>query len=201
MPDSSKSHPDQKKTAVTIKFSDTLADTYTMDYSHLDDEPKQGNEPAEHISRTLEIAVRSIGILLLGIGLVLGFLVLKEAWQLYNQPERIERFVLAIEQGSHLDQILAPVADSRGSEGAENLLSPLQPDARADNGNTHSSAPVPAGIKDFRLAYFPAWFIVILLLLLIGHLALAAVRTGGELALFNLLSRRAVKSLLKEIRR
>ncbi|MGH6636283.1 MAG: hypothetical protein ACRED0_09190, partial [Gammaproteobacteria bacterium] len=37
----------------------------------------------------------------------------------------------------------------------------------------------------FKLSYFAAWGIVIMLLLLIGRLAMIAIKTGGELALYD----------------
>ncbi len=186
-------------------FSDSCYNHFTptstllslMDYSHIDDGPEQEPGNTSILQRFIELFVRAAGMLLLVIGLVLGFMVLKEAWLLYNQPTNIERFVVAIEQGSNLDQILAPNSEpsneSTISE-SETLLRygtiPEPPASKPKNGS----------FNEFRLAYFPAWFIAIVLLLLIGRLAIAAVKTGGELALYNVLSKKVIRSLIREIR-
>ena len=46
-----------------------------------------------------------------------------------------------------------------------------------------------------RLAYFPAWFIAVLLLLVIGQLAVTAVRAGAELLLADSRLRRLLRAL------
>ena len=43
-----------------------------------------------------------------------------------------------------------------------------------------------------------AWLIAILLLLLVGRLAIAAVRTGGELALYDVQVKKLARALIKE---
>ncbi len=173
-----------------------------MDHSNNNHEPEQGFGTSSIVNRFLEFFVRASGIFLLVIGLVLGFMVLKEAWLLYNQPTNIERFVVAIESGSNLDKVFAPAAEPVAIVDTDSKpgLTDFQqgpPEQRLAVRPT----PVTGGFTDFRLAYFPAWFIAIVLLLLIGRLAIAAVKTGGELALFNVLTKRAVRELLREIRR
>ena len=60
-------------------------------------------------SRTTEVLAviaRLMGLIMLLIGLIIGIKVILEAWSLYDEPQRIERFANAIDQGSNLDQLL-----------------------------------------------------------------------------------------------
>jgi hypothetical protein len=167
-----------------------------------DDDPEQSFGTSNIVNRFLEFFVRASGIFLLVIGLVLGFMVLKEAWLLYNQPTNIERFVVAIEHGSNLDRVFAPPAEPAAMVDSDsNTDLPDYQQGPPEQRIASRPTPVTGGFTDFRLAYFPAWFIAIVLLLLIGRLAIAAVKTGGELALFNVLTKKAVRELLREIRR
>ena len=62
------------------------------------------------------------------------------------------------------------------------------------------SAPTGAQVAPpgLRFSYFVAWLIAIMLLLLIGRLSIAAVRTGGELALYDVKVGKLARALLKE---
>ncbi len=117
----------------------------------------------------LNIAARSACVCLLLFGLWAGMTVLLEAIQLYRDPARIESFAIAIENGSNIDKSLAPANNAAIS-----------------------------GQNDFRLSYFAAWGITLLLLLLISMIAFAAIRTGGELVLYDAKMKRFAKKLLKE---
>lgn len=128
-------------------------------------------------TRIAHIVVRACGFVLLTVGLWIALAVIGEAWSLYQSPERIERFATAIERGSHLDRALASTSTAPDIEG--------------------EAAPVA---PSFRLTYFVAWVIAILLLLLIGRLAIAAVKTGGELVLYDLHIKRFVRELVREAR-
>ncbi len=150
------------------------------------DEPDEGTRFST-ITQFTEIFVRLAGVLLLLVGLVIGIEVVVEAWDLYRSPEHIERFSWAIEQGSNLDRSIASFTVSRLPSSKDNEL-PDQSD--------RSSATEP-----LKLSYFLAWVIVILLLMLIGRLALAAIRTGGELALYDREVKRFARTLLKETAR
>jgi hypothetical protein len=150
------------------------------------------------LARGTQIAhavVRGCGFVLLAVGLWIALAVIAEAWSLYQEPQRIERFAVAIEQGSHLDRALAATSSGRATTGEEGLppadLLEQVPTAKA------SAAPESTS---FRLSYFVAWIVIILLLMLIGRLAIAAVKTGGELVLYDLQIKRFVRELLREIK-
>lgn len=113
------------------------------------------------------------------VGLWIGLKAINEAWGLYQQPENIERFALAIEKGSNLDQAISSVR----SAGAES--------------NTPENQQRES-VLGFRLSYFAAWMLAILLLMLVGRLALAAVKTGGELALYDMQIKKFAKMLAQE---
>lgn len=111
------------------------------------------------------------------VGLWIGLKAINEAWGLYKEPQNIERFALAIEKGSNLDKSLSSIQS--GEKGAD--------------ANSQSES-----VLGFRLSYFAAWMLAILLLMLVGRLALAAVKTGGELALYDMQIKKFAKLLARE---
>ncbi len=149
--------------------------------------PPRPNAPlAESTPRGQSIAQRVVhgfGFVLLIVGLWVALAVLLEAWSLYRSPVGIERFAQAIEQGSRIDQSLARAGQDK-----------TEPDEAAPSG-APPKAQVGDSVLGFRLSYFIAWVIAILLLMLIGRLAIAAVKTGGELVLYD----RHVLKLAQEI--
>jgi len=128
----------------------------------------------------LAVFVKAVGIIVLLVGVWIGVKVMSEAWALYQAPHHIERFASAVEHGSNLDKVLSTKA---AGIGAERDL----PDKTGVTGYEEGEKPV------FKLSYFAAWGIVIMLLLLIGRLAMTAIKTGGELALYD----RQIKRLAK----
>jgi hypothetical protein len=71
----------------------------------------------------------------------------------------------------------------------------LAPTQRVD---ADAEAAKPTRASTLRLSYFIAWPIVMLLLLLVGRLAMAAIKTGGELALYDVQIRRFARELMRE---
>lgn len=155
------------------------------------DNPEQVTRVATVIQFT-EIFVRLAGVLLLLVGLVVGIQVIIEAWDLYRSPEHIERFSWAIEKGTNLDKSIAaltksPLPSSKTNEPGEQL------DHAARSPDTQAYVD-----ESIKLSYLLAWIIAILLLVLIGRLALAAIKTGGELALYDREVKGFARTLLKE---
>tara|TARA_R110002096_G_scaffold350_20_gene2078 strand:- start:558 stop:1034 length:477 start_codon:yes stop_codon:yes gene_type:complete len=135
----------------------------------------------DNTTNITHLIVRAAGFILMFVGLWIGLKTINEAWSLYQQPQNIERLARAIEQGSNLDKALSSTAESPGGEAGA-------------NGQVRE---VNAALG-FRLSYFVAWVIAILLLMLIGRLAIAAVKTGGELALYDLQIKRFAKYLTEQ---
>jgi hypothetical protein len=162
-------------------------------YDH--DQPEQGTALSV-TTQLMQIFVRLVGVGLLLVGLWAGVKVILEAWALYQQPQRVERFATAIEQGSHLDTLLTRIRP-KAANGAPNEGGSTTPAA------AEAPQPPPGPVspeESFRLSYFLAWFIVILLLMLVGRLAMAAIRTGGELALYDTEVKRFARALLEQSR-
>jgi hypothetical protein len=130
----------------------------------------------------LSIIVRILGLVILLVGLYIGIKVILEAWHLYEEPQRIERFADAIEHGSNLDAALSAITTGKAI--------PKQLGAE-ENTVLKESEPL-------KVTYFLAWGIVVVLLMVIGSLASAAIRTGGQLALYDLQVKRFTNQLLKE---
>lgn len=130
--------------------------------------------------------VRILGLFLLFAGLWVALQVLLTAQDLYEHPEQIERFAVAIEKGSNIDKTLAPIRDSLIAEG--------DTEGEVQNNNPPSSA----GTGNIRVSYFFAWVIALLLLLLIARISLTAIKTGGELVLFDMQIKQFARMLAKE---
>ncbi len=148
----------------------------------------------ERSSRLLGLVVRGIGLVLLVVGFVVALVVMSNAWSLYDDPTRIEVFARAVERGSNLDLTLSSAA----SVGRGQLEDTTAMDADPLAATATAPAPDAASRPAFRFSYFVAWAIAVVLLLLIGRLAIAAVRTGGELALYDVKVGKLARALLRE---
>lgn len=149
----------------------------------------------------MSIVVRLMGLAILVVGLFVGIKVIFEAWDLYEQPERIERFADAIEKGSNLDSLLASLSPklAPAPAPAPKPVDQLDGDEAETEVTTVTPAPQQAP-EPLRVTYFLAWFIAIFLLMIIGSLATRAIKTGGELALYDLQVKRFANLLMKEVR-
>ncbi len=148
---------------------------------HQFDDIDQDSRWFDNTTNITHLIVRAAGFILMFVGLWIGLKTINEAWSLYQQPQNIERLARAIEQGSNLDKALTSRTD------------PTATDAGI-NGQVREVNEA----LGFRLSYFVAWVIAILLLMLIGRLAIAAVKTGGELALYDLQIKRFAKYLTEQ---
>ena len=132
-------------------------------------------------SMALSIMVRVVGVVVLFVGLWVGIKVILEAWALYEQPQRIVRFADDIQKHSNIDGVIGSLGTATGADKAQ------QAGSGPGNG--------------LRLSYFAAWFIALLLIFVIGSLAMSAITTGGQLALYDLQLKRYSRSVIKEVRR
>lgn len=132
----------------------------------------------------LAVLVRLLGLCILVIGIGATAIILREAWMLYQEPSRIDRFALAIEEGSNLDKIFA--LEGEKAEEAEEAGTP--------------TTDIPASTS-FRLSYFAGWFLVLLLMLVGSIVAISAVSVGGRLVLYDTDIRRLSRAVIKEVRR
>ena len=153
-----------------------------------DDERLPPPPPPTPASGPMPLLVRGAGFVLMTIGLWVALAVVVEAWSLYRSPAGIERMANAIEHGSHLDQSLARASGSK-SEPDEAIAGTAGAPAQGES------------VLGFRLSYFVAWVISLLLLMLIGRLAIAAVKTGGELVLYDRQVQRLAREIVREARR
>ncbi len=141
----------------------------------------------------LAILVRLLGLCFLVVGIGAAVMILREAWTLYQDPVRIERFAVAIEQGSNLDKIFA-------LNGGETAGTVDQGEAAGDS-SAQSAASSTAGSATLRLSYFAGWFLVLLLMLVASITAIAAVSAGGRLVLYDTDIRQLSRAVVKEVRR
>lgn len=145
--------------------------------------------PQAAASRRAVGIVRGCGFALMAFGFVVSLAVMVEAWSLYRAPTSIERLAKAIEKGSNLDRSLTRA--SRHAAVPDETV--LEEDDVAQ--------PKGEPLFGFRFSYFVAWVVAILLLLLIGRLAIAAVKTGGELVLYERHVQKLAAEIVRESRR
>ncbi|MGQ0658805.1 MAG: hypothetical protein ACT4NU_12050 [Chromatiales bacterium] len=144
---------------------------------------------------TMSWLVRLAGLALLVVGLWTAITIILEAWTIYTNPrsQRVEAFARAIEDATHLDAMLTPKRAVPPTPGAG---------ATGDVGSDRSASARPTGPTDeLRMSYFIAWAILLMMLLLVGRLSIAAIRTGGELALYDVQIRRFARELIREVAR
>ncbi len=137
------------------------------------------NESSQNV---LGIVVRMCGLLLLFIGLWIAIQVFSEALALYKDPTNIERMATAIEAGSNIDKSIVPIR--------ENLL-------EEDEFATEPAVKPDQGTHAFRISYFIAWVVDLLLLMLLARIAIMAVKTGGELALYDAQIKRLARQIVQ----
>ena len=114
-----------------------------------------------------------------------GVRIIYEAFALYQEPARIERFAEAIQEGSNIDGSLSNVIDK-----ALDKSTAQASESQADNRDS-----------GLRISYFVAWLIVLLLMFVIGTLAMTAITTGGQLVLYDLQVRQYSRAMVREWRR
>ncbi len=127
----------------------------------------------------LTLIVRILGFALLLAGLWIAAMVMLEAVELYENPNKIERLADFIERGSNIDKSLVSLRDSVEESASE-----------------ETRTQVPQG--NIRVSYFFAWIVAILMLMLIARISLTAVRTGGELVLYDVQIKRFARQLARE---
>jgi hypothetical protein len=130
----------------------------------------------------LSVVVRLCGLMLLFIGLWIAIQVFNEALALYKDPANIERMASAIEAGSNIDKSVAPIRNSILGE---------------DEVNSDVKATVKENTEGFRISYFIAWIVDLLLLLLLARISIMAIKTGGELALYDAQIKKFARQLVK----
>ena len=140
----------------------------------------------------MSIFVRFVGLFLLIAGVYVALHVMLKAMELYENPGSIERFALAIEKGSNIDKSLSSIRDAVVAEPAEGEVTPGVTGQRSLRG------PIDASDSHIRVSYFFAWIIMLMLLMLIGSISLRAIKTGGELVLYDMQIKQFARMLAKE---
>ncbi len=146
---------------------------------------------SEATDTILGIIVRLCGLVLLFIGLWIAIQVFNEALALYKNPENIERIAVAIERGSNIDKSLVPLKQTLMGED-EQQQEPSITQAK--------TAALKNDANNIRVSYFVAWVVELLLLILLARISLMAVKTGGELALYDAQVKKLARQIVKNSR-
>ncbi len=152
----------------------------------IDDAPGTESWIAAGLTQGIGLFVRLAGVVLVIVGVWIGLKVVFEAWDLYRKPDRIAVMATAVEAGSGLDQMLAQYTEA---------------DPGADTGGAAANKPVQQQAASIRVSYFLAWGITMLLLFLVGGLCFSAVRTGADLVLRDLETRKLMHEFVRELRK
>ena len=140
----------------------------------------------------MSIFVRFIGLFLLIAGVYVALYVMLKAMDLYQNPKSIEYFALAIEKGSNIDKSLSSIRDAV-------IVEPVEGEETSGaNRQETRRGPSDAADSHVRISYFFAWIIMLMLLMLIGSISLRAIKTGGELVLYDMQIKQFAKMLVKE---
>ncbi len=131
----------------------------------------------ETILQITALVARACGLLVLLLGLWVVLKTFAAVQDIYQDPGIVDSWAVEIERRSNLDRTIEPVR--RGMLGV----------SEGRNGEQQDLG------KGLRLSYFVAWIIVLLLLLLLARIGLMAVKTGGELLLYDT----QIKTLAREI--
>jgi disulfide bond formation protein DsbB len=167
-----------------------------MGYNDYDQPDPIGlRDPNSMIQTVISAIVRIVGVVILFVGLWVGLKVILEAWALYDSPERIERFAVAVERGSNLDKIFSATVERMSTQVIAE--SPADEPRLSAGTSSEPETPVPA----LRLSYFAAWFIVMMLMLIVGSLAMSAISAGGKLALYDTEVRKYSREVVREFAR
>jgi hypothetical protein len=130
----------------------------------------------------LSIVVRMCGLMLLFVGLWIALQVFNEALALYKDPATIERMASAIEAGSNIDKSIAQTRNSILGD---------------DEETPETKTLAKDSTQEFRISYFIAWVVDLLLLLLLARISIMAIKTGGELALYDAQIKRFARQIVK----
>lgn len=145
----------------------------------------------------MSVFVRFIGMFLLLAGVYVAVHVMLKAMELYDKPQTIERFAQAIERGSNIDKSLSSFRESVVSVSEEESGVEMDnPVSTVTQKTTRGSTD--AADSNIRVSYFFAWVIMLMLLMLIGSISLRAIKTGGELVLYDMQIKQFAKMLVKE---
>lgn len=143
-------------------------------------------------SNLFETIVRLVGAVIMIVGVVVALQVLRHAWDLFNDHASVVAFGEKIEKASNLNNAFNTLL---GESLAEFRLHARQV---FDPNNANNQQPA-ARFEPWNLSYFVAWFVKILLLLLIARIGFWAMSEGGKLALVSLGERTLAKNMTREL--
>lgn len=133
----------------------------------------------DSIKDILSVIVRLSGLALLFIGMWILIQTFNEALSLYKEPKNIESLAVTVAAGSGIDKVFMPT---------NKKLEPQEKNIIKDKKPANSN---------FRISYFVAWVINLLLLLLLARISIMAIKTGGELCLYDTQIKEFARQLIK----
>jgi hypothetical protein len=146
-----------------------------------------------HWSSVFEGIVRFIGAAIMLIGVVVVLQVMNQAWELYKDPNSVVAFSEKIENASNINKALNTLL----GETLEDMRQRMNSLVNANNPNNQPGNP--PRFEPWNISYFVAWFLKIVLILLIGRIGFFAMSEGGKLALVGMGEKNTAKNLAKEI--
>lgn len=155
--------------------------------------PSLTQMPTFSFTVVLSAIIRFIGVIILLLGIWLGYNVVSTAWGLYKNPDNIKDISRKVKQESKVDEFGESM-----SKFLHAVMSDTVNEIREAKGKQIKNFPK---IAPLRISYFISWFIAILLLLVIGKISMWILSEGGKLAKANTDNAELARALVKEMMR
>ena len=143
--------------------------------------------------------LRTIGLIVLLVGVYWGLKIINEAWSFYKNPAKIEKYVEIVEQATDANKFSASVCRFLHKALSQNMsnLSSFKVGGREVQVKRKQGELPP--LHPIKLSYFSTWCLLIILWLVIGRIAFLAITTGGKLTIYNADVERTAKAMVKQI--
>lgn len=139
-------------------------------------QPEWNSNPVD-ASVILHFIMKTIGIVMVIIGVMFLFSVSKQIWELFENPAAVKDFSARFEKESGIDKFINSMITA--SLGKFDELKDAMPQQQNQDNKPQKK---PISVEPLHISYFAAWFFKIILLLVIARIALWMIREGSTLA-------------------
>ncbi|BBM82317.1 hypothetical protein [Candidatus Uabimicrobium amorphum] len=143
----------------------------------------------------LHFAMKTLGIVMVIIGVVFLFSVTKQIWELFENPAAVKNFSQRFEEESGIDKFINSMINASFSKFDE--IKDAMPQNQQNPNNKPQNKPVD--VQPLHISYFAAWFFKIILLSVIARIALWMIREGSTLARKERETRALIAGIAREM--
>ncbi|WP_372366508.1 hypothetical protein [Candidatus Uabimicrobium sp. HlEnr_7] len=152
------------------------------------------NRDSVDITTVINYVMKTVGIVIVVIGVVFLFSITKQIWELFENPNIVKDFAMQIEKESNVDKFTYALIIE--------LLNKQEKTIAPDENQQPNNQPVANNLiqrEQIKISYFAAWIFKILLLLVITKIALWMIREGGIIARKEKENKALIASVAKEM--